>query len=243
VVPVRVDGDGIVVTSIPDDARLVYVTPSHQFPLGMPMSLDRRLELLAWSRRTGAAILEDDYDTELRFDGRPLEPLQSLDRHGRVLYVGTFSKVLLPSLRLGFLVAPPSLVPALRDAKILADSHSDPAPQRALADLIDDGALARHIRKITRVYRERRDRLLAALHRYFGSRLVALPSSAGLHLSALFADADLDAAAVARRARDANVAVQALDPYYVRDPKPGLALGYGMIAASKIDGALRKLAG
>ena len=118
----RVDGDGLDVAALPAPPRLVYVTPSHQFPLGTPMSLARRMALLAWAERHGAAIVEDDYDSEFRFDGRPLEPLQSLDRHGRVLYVGTFSKVLLPTLRIGFLVAPPSLMPSLGAAKRLADS-------------------------------------------------------------------------------------------------------------------------
>ncbi|HEY5938207.1 MAG TPA: PLP-dependent aminotransferase family protein, partial [Kofleriaceae bacterium] len=133
IVPVPVDDEGIDVTRLPARTRIVYVTPSHQFPLGIAMSLPRRLALLEWAERTGAAIVEDDYDSEFRFDGRPLEPLQSMDRAGRVLYVGTFSKVLLPALRLGFLVAPPSLVPALRGARWLADSHGVLATQSALA--------------------------------------------------------------------------------------------------------------
>src|SRR4029079_11597235 len=136
VVPVRVDAEGLDVAALPGDAKLVYVTPSHQFPLGTPMSLARRLALLAWAERHRAAIVEDDYDSEFRFDGRPLEPLHSLDRSGRVVYVGTFSKVLLPALRLGFVVAPATLVPALRSARALADSHGAVAPQLALRELI-----------------------------------------------------------------------------------------------------------
>jgi len=162
VVPVPVDAEGLDVAALPREAKLVYVTPSHQFPLGTPMSLARRLALLAWAERHRAAIVEDDYDSEFRFDGRPLEPLHSLDRSGRVLYVGTFSKVLLPALRLGFVVAPAPLVPALRTARALADSHGAVAPQLALRELIDDGLFARHLRRLVRSYRERRDALVDA---------------------------------------------------------------------------------
>src|SRR5262249_52248689 len=165
VVPVRVDGQGLDVAALPTDARLVYVTPSHQFPLGTVMSLGRRQALLAFCQKRGAAIVEDDYDSEFRFDGRPLEPLQSLDRNGRVVYVGSFSKVLLPTLRLGFVVAPASLMPGLRAAKRVADSHGSTEAQSALAELIDDGLFARHVRRLQRVYRERRDTLALALER------------------------------------------------------------------------------
>jgi GntR family transcriptional regulator / MocR family aminotransferase len=125
---VPVDDQGMVVDAIPPDTRLVYATPSHQFPLGMSMSLPRRLALLAWAERHQAAILEDDYDSEFRFGGRPIEPLQTLDRVGRVVYVGSFSKTLLATLRLGFLVVPPSLRPAVRSAKGLTDWHAPGPP-------------------------------------------------------------------------------------------------------------------
>ncbi|ACG72870.1 transcriptional regulator, GntR family with aminotransferase domain [Anaeromyxobacter sp. K] len=241
-VPVRVDAEGLVVEALPADVRLVYVTPSHQFPLGMPMSLRRRQALLAWSERTGAAIVEDDYDSEFRFDGRPLEPLQALDRQGRVVYVGSLSKVLLPTLRLGFLVAPASLVPALRAAKALADSHGPLELQRALAELVDDGLLARHVRRVLRVYRERRDRLAAAVERHLAGRVIALPASAGLHWSFLLADAGADEAGVVRRAQALGVAVQPLAPYHARPGRPGFALGYGIIPAARIDEGVRRLA-
>jgi GntR family transcriptional regulator/MocR family aminotransferase len=242
VVPVRVDAEGLDVAALPDAARLVAVTPSHQFPLGTPMSLARRLALLDWSARRGAAILEDDYDSEFRFDGRPLEPLQSLDRSGRVLYVGTFSKVLSPGLRLGFIVAPASVLPGLRAAKALADSHGVIELQRALAELIDDGTFARHVRRQIRVYRERRDVLAAALARHLGDALVPLPSSAGLHVCALLRDRRVDTEAVARAALAAGVAVEPLGPYYVARPRAGLALGYGLIAAGQIDEGIARLA-
>jgi GntR family transcriptional regulator/MocR family aminotransferase len=242
VVPVRVDAEGLDVEALPSNARLVYVTPSHQFPLGTAMSLPRRLALLAWAERHGAALVEDDYDSEFRFDGRPLEPLQNLDRAGRVIYVGTFSKVLLPTLRVGFLVAPASLFPALAAAKAMADWHVPPETQAALQRLVDDGLLARHVKRALRVYRERRERLLDSLERRLGGAFQVLASSAGLHIATFLSDRRLDASALARRARAANVGVQALAPFYAAAPRAGLALGVGSITASRIDEGIRRLA-
>lgn len=240
VVPIPVDAEGLDVARLPRETRLVYVTPSHQFPLGMPMSLPRRLALLAWAERHRAAIVEDDYDCELRFDGRPLEPLQSLDRSGRVLYVGTFSKTLLPTLRLGYLVAPAGIVPALRAAKQLADSHGPLEPQRALAALIDDGTFARHLRRVLRVYRGRRDRLLAALARHLPD-FAPIAAPAGLHVAG-WLPARTDAAALAARLLDDGVAVAPLAPYYRRRARAGLAFGFGLIAESAIDEGIRRVA-
>ncbi|WP_199349602.1 PLP-dependent aminotransferase family protein [Nostoc flagelliforme] len=147
VVGVPVDAQGLRVECLPKNAKLIYVTPSHQFPLGMPMSLPRRLALLEWATQHGAAIIEDDYDSEFRFAGRPLESLQNLDRTGRVLYVGTFSKVMFPEIRLGFIVAPELIQQALVVAKQLSDLHSPLLAQATLAKFIQDGYLAKHIRK------------------------------------------------------------------------------------------------
>ncbi|MFD7023927.1 PLP-dependent aminotransferase family protein, partial [Promicromonospora sukumoe] len=163
VVPVPVDAEGLVVSEIPANARLVYTTPSHQFPLGMPLSLARRRALLAHAARYDAAVVEDDYDSEFRRARRPLESLQALDRDGRVVYVGTFSKSLLPGLRVGYLVAPPSLRDALLAARQLTDGHGAVHVQGALARFIDDGLLARHVRKASAVYAERTEILLDAL--------------------------------------------------------------------------------
>jgi GntR family transcriptional regulator/MocR family aminotransferase len=242
IAPVRVDAEGLVVDRLPERAQVVYVTPSHQFPLGTAMSLPRRLALLAWAERHGAAIVEDDYDSEFRFDGRPLEPLQSLDHAGRVLYVGTFSKVLLPALRLGFVIAPPSLISALRAARSLSDMYGAPAPQAALAELMADGSFARHVRRVLRTYRERRDRLVAALDRELAGALSVIPASAGLHLAAWLADRELDVAAICRDARGHGVAVQPLAPFYVGRPRAGLMLGYGAIPRAAIDEGVRRLA-
>src|SRR6185295_4482597 len=164
------------------------------------------------------------------------------DRAGRVLYVGTFSKVLLPALRLGFVVAPPSLMPALRAARSLSDLHGAHAPQAALAELMADGTFARHVRRVLRTYRERRDRLVAALERELPDALTVIPASAGLHLAAWLGDRKLDVAAISRDARGDDVAIQPLAPFYVGPPRAGLVLGYGAIPRTAIDEGVRRLA-
>lgn len=247
VVPVPVDGSGLVVEALPRSARLVYVTPSHQYPLGTPMSLPRRAALLAWAQRHGAAIVEDDYDSEFRYSDRPLEPLQSLDRAGRVVYVGSFAKTLLPALRLGFLVAPASLRPALVAAKRLADWHVEPAAQAALAEFIDDGLLRRHVRSVTRVYATRHDLVTAAARGVLADRFTLVPSSAGLHVT-LLAAPHVDVAALVARLRDAGVAVERLAGFYAAPaPAPaaerpdGLVVGYGMVSTADLPAALELL--
>jgi GntR family transcriptional regulator/MocR family aminotransferase len=248
VVPVPVDDEGLVVSAIPAAARLVYVTPSHQFPLGTVMSLQRRAALLAWAERREAVIIEDDYDTEFRFEGRPLDPLQSLDRSGRVLYVGTFSKVMLPTLRVGFLIAPASLQPALRFAKQLTDWYGELPTQAALARFIDDGLLARHIRKAGREYATRRDRIATALQREFAAWLEAVPSAAGLHLTArLRANVRIDLPGVLARAAAHGVTVNTLGRYYTdrttaAAARDGLLIGYGAIATQRVEEGMRRLA-
>ncbi|MGJ6968425.1 PLP-dependent aminotransferase family protein [Streptosporangium sp. G11] len=244
VVGVPVDGEGLDVAALPDSARLVYVTPSHQFPLGMPMSLGRRAALLEWAGRRGAVVIEDDYDSEFRFEDRPLEPLQSLDRSGHVIYVGSFSKTMLPMLRVGFLVAPASLQPALRAAKRLTDWGGEFSTQAALAGFIDEGLLGRHVRKATREYAARHERILTILRRDFRDWLEPVPSAAGLHLCAyLTPDAGVDTAQVTAYAREAGIAVQDLASYYGEAPaRPGLVLGYGAIPPERIEAGLRLLA-
>jgi GntR family transcriptional regulator/MocR family aminotransferase len=240
---VRVDAEGVDVAALPNDARLLYVTPSHQFPLGMAMSLARRMALLAWAERHRVAVVEDDYDSEFRLDGRPLEPLHNLDHAGRVLYVGSFSKTLLPGLRLGYLVAPPSLRPALRAAKLVADWHSPEPLQLALAQFIDEGLLARHIRRVRREYQARYEKLADALRRRLGSSLVHIPTAAGLHLGALFREEGVRARDVAREARGLGVAVNALSRFAATAPqREGLVLGYGAIPVASIDEGVKHLA-
>jgi GntR family transcriptional regulator/MocR family aminotransferase len=243
VVPVPVDAEGLVVAALPDDVKLVYVTPSHQFPLGMAMSLARRMALLEWARRRGAAVVEDDYDSEFRYSGRPIEPLYSLDRHGHVVYVGTFAKVMLPQLRLGFLIAPPELRRALHRAKFVTDWHSPVDAQAALAAFIDEGGLARHIRRMRAEYLARHERIAAGLTRWFGDRLRMVPSEAGLHVSAVTPDSTVDAVLTAvERAAGIGVAVTPLSAFAVGAPVAGLLLGYGGITVPDIDEGLRRLA-
>jgi GntR family transcriptional regulator/MocR family aminotransferase len=243
VVGVPVDADGLDVSAIPRAARLIYVTPSHQFPLGVAMSLERRIALLAWANSRRAVVVEDDYDSEFRFHGRPLDPLQSLDRDGRVIYVGSFSKIMRPVVRLGFLVAPASLQPALRAAKQLTDSSGILPTQAALARFIDEGLLSKHIRKAAREYAARHERIIEVLRRDFGRWLTVIPSSAGLHLAArVVPGASIDLTRVIARALDAGVRVYSLARFSVEPPRlPGLVIGYGAIPRSSIDEGLRRL--
>jgi GntR family transcriptional regulator/MocR family aminotransferase len=244
VVGVPVDDEGLVVDALPREARVVYTTPSHQFPTGVVMSLRRRTALLDWADRHGAVVVEDDYDTEFRFGGRPLDPVQSLDRTGRVIYVGSFSKVLLPALRLGFLVAPASLQPALHAARQLADWHGEVTSQAALARFIDGGGLARHIRLVTKAYGERYARIVAGLHDRLGRWLQPVPSAAGMHVAAVrVSGRRLDTAAVVREAGRRGVHVHALADFHAGAPRhDGLVLGFGGMPLADIDEGLTLLA-
>ncbi|WP_433326052.1 PLP-dependent aminotransferase family protein [Spirillospora sp. CA-294931] len=237
---IPVDDEGIRVDALPRDARAVYVTPSHQFPLGMPMSLPRRRALLDWARRRDVVIVEDDYDTEFRYGGRPIEPLQSLDDDGRVLYLGTFSKIMRPVLRLGFLVAPPALHDAFRLARYLSSWHAELPVQAALARFVDEGLLARHIRRSRREYQARHERIAERLASGL-PELSVVPSVAGLHLGATFPDGRDDAEAVAR-AQDEGVALYCLSEFAVTGPPAsGLVFGYGAVALPDIDEGLTRL--
>jgi GntR family transcriptional regulator/MocR family aminotransferase len=240
---VPVDRHGLVVDALPRQARLVYVTPSHQYPLGVPMALPRRLALLAWAERNNAAIVEDDYDSEFRFHGRPIEPLQTLDATGRVVYVGSFSKTMLPTLRLGFVVTPPSLRAAVHKAKFVTDWHTSLLVQAALARFIDDGGFARHIRKVGAVYRARHEILTRVLARDFAGQLELIPSAAGLHIAAVARSLSANQISeVVRRASSAGVEVQELSRFGVHtQAQAGLVLGYGAIPTSRIEEGLRRL--
>jgi GntR family transcriptional regulator/MocR family aminotransferase len=238
---VPVDDEGIVVERIPAGCRLVYVTPSHQYPLGLSMSLARRMELLAWAERTDAAILEDDYDSEFRYTGRPLEPLHSLDDTGRVLYLGSFSKVLYPALRLGFLVVPRSVRSAVVKAKYLADWHSPGPLQAALAAFFAEGGFARHVRKMRREYAGRHDLMVATVAREFGDVLSLVPSSAGLHVSARAREDGFGARALARAARAEGIRVYPLGEFAEDDTVDGLVFGFGAIDRTRIPDGVRTL--
>jgi len=242
VVPVRVDADGLVVDDLPDDVKLVYVTPSHQFPLGMAMSrATAGCRCCTGPGGAGAAILEDDYDSEFRFSGRPIEPLQSLDRYGHVIYVGTFAKVMLPTLRLGFLVTPPSLRTALHRAKFVADWHSPIDTQAALASFIDEGGLARHIRRMRQEYLSRHEHIAGVLAKDF-PELEVVPSEAGLHLSALAPHSTSEEVVrTVLRAHEAGASVGSLSAFSIAQQRAGFVIGYGGIASSDIDDGMRVL--
>jgi GntR family transcriptional regulator/MocR family aminotransferase len=245
VIGVPVDDEGLRVDALPPNARLVLVTPSHQYPLGMPMPNARRRALVEWAERTGATIVEDDYDSEFRYDGRPLDSLQSLDDRGRVIYVGSFSKVLLPTLRLGFLIAPATLQSAFRKAKLLTDWHTPLALQGAMASFLADGLLAEHIRRMRAIYAERHELVRRIVERDFAGHLVALPSTGGLHIATYLSDAalrDRTDRVIVEQAHAAGVSVIALSPnYHTEPPRQGLLLGYGAIATKRIALALERL--
>jgi GntR family transcriptional regulator/MocR family aminotransferase len=237
-----VDRAGLIVEPLPRNTRLVYVTPSHQYPTGVVMTLERRLALLAWAERNNAAIIEDDYDSEFRFGGRPIEPLQTLDRAGRVIYVGSFSKTLLPTLRLGFVVTSPSVRDAVHKAKHVTDWHTSLLVQAALARFMEEGGFARHIRRMGAVYRERHALITSTLVRDFADHLEVIPSAAGLHVAAVAPGLSAgQVAAVARRAAEAGVEVQELAKFTVGQWPAGLMIGYGAIATGEIREGLRRL--
>ena len=239
VIGVPVDAEGLVVDAIPSNTRLVYATPSHQFPLGHTMSLARRHALLDWAGRRQAAVVEDDYDSEFRFSARPLEPLYTLDTVGRVLYVGTFSKSMLPTVRTGFVLPPPALREALVAARQLGDGYGQMAVQAALARFIDEGRLARHVRTAAKVYRERHDRIAAALTGC--GQLDVVPSAAGLHVTALLrAGGPARAAKVTAAALARGVAFDDLSQYVQESATltAGFVFGLGAAGTGSIDAGL-----
>ena len=240
---VPVDEEGLDVAAgeaLEPAARLIYVTPSHQFPLGMTMSLPRRLALLDWASRAGAWVVEDDFDSEYRYEGRPLASLQGLDRDGRVVYVGTFSKFMFPSLRLGYIVAPPNLVDAFVAARAMAGRHSPSVEQAVLTDFIEEGHFGRHIRRMRTLYRERQMLLVAALRSEAGGLLEVEPADAGIQLTAWLPEG-LDDREVAREAAARGVESRALSSFYAGEPgRAGLELGYAAFDEGRIRrGAVR----
>jgi len=236
-VPVRVDEDGLV----PDDVlwrasppRLVYVTPSHQYPLGVVMSLPRRLALLAHAARSGAWILEDDYDSEFRYGRPPLPSLQGLDVHGRVIYLATFSKVIYPGLRLAYMVVPESLVESFQTGLSELYRGGQYLTQAVLADFIAEGHFVAHIRRMRQLYARRRQALLGAIRQHFGEQLPIHDGAAGLHLVLGLPPGSNDLA-VSEQAMRAGVLTRPLSQYYRgAAPQPGLLLGYAHVDEADI---------
>jgi GntR family transcriptional regulator/MocR family aminotransferase len=233
---VPVDGEGLDVDAgrqLCPEARLAIVTPSHQFPTGVTMNLSRRLALLEWSREAHAWIVEDDYDSEYRFSGRPLEALHGLDRAGRVLYIGTFSKVLFPSLRLGYLVAPPELLKGLIATQRLIAVHLPLLEQLALADFLAEGYFARHVRKMRLLYKERRDALVDALTWELGTRLDVSVPEAGMHL-VVWLPSGMSAQTVAKRAAASGLHMLPISRFSLRPlQRDGLVFGFRQLLPTR----------
>lgn len=241
-VPVPVDAEGMEVDRIPADVRMICVTPSHQFPMGQAMSLRRRMALLAFAREHGGLIVEDDYDGEFSHSSQPLDALKSLDRDELVFYVGTFSKSLFPGLRLGYVIAPAWARPALVGAKQRSDWHGAVAAQDTLAAFIDNGDLARHIRKMRQVYSQRKQVLVQALQRHLPSTLSVIPAEGGLHIAALLGDG-AEASQVVAAAAEAGIRVEPISQYALAaSPPNGLVFGLGLMPTHLINQATQRLA-
>jgi GntR family transcriptional regulator/MocR family aminotransferase len=221
---------------------MVYISPSHQFPLGVTMSLARRLALLDTVSRSGAWVIEDDYDSEFRFSGRPIAALQGLDFTGRVIYIGTFSKVLFPSLRLAYLILPPELVDAFTAARDLLDRHSPLIEQAVLADFIAEGHFARHIRRMRALYAHRHATFIEIAQKELQGLLEVEPQAAGMHLVGWLPEG-VDDTAASRSALEHGVEAPPLSAYAL-DPQPrgGLLLGYTATGTREIREGIRRLA-
>ncbi len=244
VISVPVDAEGLDVQAgvkLEPRAKLVYVTPSHQYPLGVTMSLGRRLQLLEWASQAGAWVLEDDYDSEYRYAGRPLASLQGLDRDDRVIYLGTFSKVLMPGLRLGYVVAPPDLVNAFVSTRALMDRNSAGVPQAVLKDFMLDGHFSRHIRRTRIMYAQRQEVLLEAARVHLNGLLEVEAAESGMHLIGWLSDGmrDVDASSAAAKH---DVEALPLSAYSTRTlERQGLMLGYAAVTPEEIKDGARRL--
>jgi len=243
--PVPVDAEGLQVEvgmSHAPRARLAYVTPSHQYPLGVTMGLSRRLALLEHARASGMWLFEDDYDSEFRYETRPVAAIQGMDVAGRVLYAGTFNKVMFPSLRLAFLVVPESLVEAFTVARAATDGHVSTLSQAAMVHFMEAGHYAAHLRQMRLVYAERRDALLDALRREVGARLRPGLAEAGMHIATYLPPGERDEGLVAS-ADARGLGARRLSPLYLgRGAVQGLMLGFSGASPAGLRAAVRALA-
>jgi len=244
---IDVDGEGMAPTA--QDwrtrrPRLIYATPSHQYPVGTVLSLARRMALIDGARAAGALIVEDDYDSEFRHDGPPLAAMQGLAPDAPVLYCGTFSKTMFPGMRIGFLVVPPELAPQLAAMRAQSAAAGRVSEQLALAEFLTSGQFALHLRRMRRLYRQRRDALVEALDRHLGRIAEVHGASAGMHLSLRFTDAALVDVAIVERAREEGIVVNALSTHAVQGATAwnGLMLGYAQVPAERMEELVKRLA-
>jgi GntR family transcriptional regulator / MocR family aminotransferase len=241
IIPVPVDAEGLIVeagVARAPKARLVYITPSHQFPSGVTMSISRRLALLDWAKRTNAYILEDDYDSEFRFAERPLATLQGLDQGDRVIYIGTFSKVLFPSIRIGYLILPPALIDPFLKVRRLIDTHSPMLEQAVLADFIIDGHYITHLRRMRTLYAERRNTLLKATANL---SLEMYAPDAGIHCVGWLPNG-MDDVILVKKATDFDLELTPISAFSIKPlARKGLLLGYGGYNGQEIKNGARRL--
>lgn len=242
--PIEIESDGLCVRKLPANrprAKFVYLTPSHQFPLGVVLSLPKRLQLLDWAQRNGAWILEDDFDSEYRYESRPIPALQGLDQNGRVIYIGTFSKVLFPSLRLGYLIVPEDLTDAFVAARWIGDRSSPQIEQAALADFIEEGHLASHIRRMRTLYMERRSVMMKIIRHEFGDVLECTDADAGMHTVG-WLPGEVQDTVVAEQAAKAGINTLPVSNFALRPlARGGLLLGYAGFSPRIISKTMREL--
>lgn len=243
-IPIPVDDEGISVellSSYRKKVRVVYVTPSHQYPLGTLMSASRRLELLDWAEQNRTWIIEDDYDSEYRYASRPLGSLQGMDNSSRVIYIGTFSKVLFPSIRIGYIVVPHELLKQFVQIRESIDIFSPTLYQLALTDFIEEGHFARHLRKMRSIYLERQNALIASLRKHFGNSLTAYNTDGGLHLC-VFLSQKIDDQQIAQNAAKRGLSIMPLSSCYAgKKSRSGFVLGFACVNKPQIEIATKIL--
>jgi GntR family transcriptional regulator / MocR family aminotransferase len=239
--PVAVDHQGLITGKLPNRARLVFVTPSHQFPTGAILPLERRLALIEWAAQKNAVIVENDRDGEFHYKERPVESLQGLDREGRIFYIGTFSRTIFPALRIGYLVVPKMLAPIFTTAKWLSDQHSATLEQKTLAEFIASGMYERHLRRLRRRNTARRAALLEAIDKYLGDRVEVTGADSGAHV-VLWPREPISEAAAISRAASRGVGVYGIAHCFLKQPsRPGLMLGYATLNETQIREGIRLL--
>ena len=248
----KVDEDGLNPNNFPEqmaeqnakDPRLVYTTPSHQFPTGGVLSLPRRLSLLEWANKHNAFIIEDDYDSEFRYQGPPIESIQGLDKYDQTIYIGTFSKVLSPVMRVGYVILPDSLIEAFTALKWCADRHSPLLNQLILAEFMDSPLFAKHLKRSRKVYSKRHDVLINALDKHFGNDITVQGTNAGIHLLAWMNKLNVShEAELLKHAESMSLGLYTPTSLFENPPeKLGLLMGYGNLSCEKIKIGVERLA-